>query len=83
MPRGKALIARPIQVLDLFAPVNRHPPARRLADPAIQQTGLAFLAITPAPTPEAPLAPPSNSAASNWVSVAASQRPNTSMNFSI
>ena len=26
MPRGEALIARPIQMLDLLAPVHRHPP---------------------------------------------------------
>jgi hypothetical protein len=55
MPRGEALIARPIQVLDLLAPVHRHPPARRLADPAIQQARLAFFFVAPAPTAETPL----------------------------
>jgi hypothetical protein len=56
MPRGEALIPRPIQMLDLLAPVHRHPPARRLADPAIPQAGLAYFFIASAPTAEGPLA---------------------------
>jgi len=43
-------------MLDLLAPVHRHPPARRLADPAIPQAGLAYFFIASAPTAEGPLA---------------------------
>ena len=52
MPRGEALIARPIQPLDLLAPVHRHPLARRLANPAVQQSALAFFFVAPAPAAE-------------------------------
>jgi hypothetical protein len=56
MPRGEALIARPIQPLDLIATVYRHAPARRLAKAAVQQAGLAFFLVAPAPTAEGPFA---------------------------
>jgi hypothetical protein len=54
MPRGEALIAQPIQALDLPAPVHRHPPTRRLADPTVQQTRLAVFVVATALTPESP-----------------------------
>jgi hypothetical protein len=56
MPRGEALIARPIQTRDLLAPVHRNPFARHLADPAVQQAGLTFVLATPAPAAEGSLA---------------------------
>jgi hypothetical protein len=56
MPRREALIAHPIQALDLLAPVHRHPTTRRLADPTVQQTRLTFLFVATAPTPEGPFA---------------------------
>src|SRR6185437_707868 len=39
-------------------PVRRDPLARRLAEPAVDKSGLAFLLISPGPAPERPLAHP-------------------------
>ena len=83
MARGEPLVARPVQRLHLFAPIDRNSLARRLADPTIQQAGFAVLLVTAAPATECPLPIPSNSAASSRLNSDASQRPNTSMNFSI
>jgi hypothetical protein len=50
------MIARPIQALDLLTPVHRHPPARRIANPTVQQAGLAVSLVAMAPTEERPFA---------------------------
>src|SRR6185312_8390064 len=55
MPRREALVARSIQRLDLITAVHRDPLARRLADPAVRQTRLAFLLVAAAPAAERPL----------------------------
>ena len=56
MARGETLIPRPIQALDLLAPVHRHPPTRRLAGPTVQQAGIAVFFVATAPMPERPFA---------------------------
>ena len=84
VPRGEALIARPIQAP---RPPRTGPPAPagptpcRSGDPAGQPRLLLRSGGTNGGRSVRPT--PSNSAASNWFSSAASQRPNTSMNFSI
>src|SRR5277367_6288802 len=52
----EALIALAIEPLHLLGPVDRNPPARRLAEPAVQEPGLALLLVTPRPPAERPLA---------------------------
>src|SRR6202044_1933358 len=54
----EALVALAIEPLHLLGPVDRNPPARRLAEPAVQEPGLAFLLVTARPAPERSLAPP-------------------------
>ena len=39
-------------------PVGRNPPARRLAEPPVDEPGLAVLLVSPRPAPERPLAHP-------------------------
>jgi hypothetical protein len=39
---GEALVALATEPLHLLGPVDRNPPARRLAEPAVQEPGLAF-----------------------------------------
>ena len=55
---GEALIAFAIEPLHLLRPVGRDPPARRLAEPAVDEAGLAFLLIAACPAPECPLRHP-------------------------
>jgi hypothetical protein len=55
---GEALIALATEPLHLLGPVDRNTPARRLAEPAVQEPGLALLLVTARPAPERPLAHP-------------------------
>src|SRR5271170_4533431 len=55
---GEALVALAIERLDFLRPVNRNPLARRLAEPAVQETRLALLLVAARPAPERPLAHP-------------------------
>src|SRR4029077_6419170 len=50
-----------------FRPVRRDPPARRLAEAAVEKPGLALLLVAPRPAPERPLAHSSNSSASSLI----------------
>ena len=54
----KTLVALAIEPLHFLRPIRRDPPARRLAEPAIDEAGLAFLFITACPAPKCPLAHP-------------------------
>src|SRR3984885_11538006 len=54
----EALVTLAIKPLHLFGPVNRNPLARGLAEPAVDEPGLALLLIAPRPAPERPLAHP-------------------------
>ena len=54
----EALIALAIKPLHFFRPVDRNPLARRLAEPAVDEAGLAFLFIAARPAPECPFAHP-------------------------
>ena len=54
----EALVALAIEPLHLLGPVDRNPLARRLAEPAVQEPGLAILLIAARPAPERPLAHP-------------------------
>ena len=54
----EALVALAIKPLDLLRPVGRNPPARRLAEPPVDEPGLAVLLVSPRPAPERPLAHP-------------------------
>ena len=51
-------VALAVEPFHLFRPIARDPPARRLAEPAIQKPGLAFLLVAARPAPERPLAHP-------------------------
>src|SRR6185437_8081314 len=54
----EALVALAIEPLHFLRPVRRDPLARRLAEPAVDKSGLAFLLISPGPAPQRPLAHP-------------------------
>ena len=54
----EALVALAIKPLHFLRPVDRDPPARRLAEPAVRKPGLPSLLITTRPAPERPLAHP-------------------------
>src|SRR4029077_6448568 len=54
----KTLVALAVEPLHFFRPVRRDPPARRLAEAAVEKPGLALLLVAPRPAPECPLAPP-------------------------
>ena len=54
----EALVALAIKPLHFFRPIARDPLARRLAEPAIDEPGLAFLLISARPAPERPLRHP-------------------------
>src|SRR6202020_753485 len=54
----EALVALAVEALHLLRPVGRNPPARRLAEPAVDEAGLALLLVSPRPAPECPLAHP-------------------------
>jgi hypothetical protein len=54
----EALVTLAIKPLHRLGPVNRNPLARRLAEPAVDEPGLALLLIAPRPAPERPLAHP-------------------------
>ena len=52
VPDRKTLVALAVEPLHFFRPIARDPPARRLAEPAIQKPGLALLLVTARPAPE-------------------------------
>ena len=54
----KTLVALAIKPLNLLRPVRRNSPARRLAEPAVNEAGLALLLVTARPAAERPLAHP-------------------------
>jgi len=54
----EALVALAIEPLDLLRPVNRNPPARRLAEPTVDKTNLALLLVPALPAPKRPLVHP-------------------------
>src|ERR1700691_1213770 len=54
----KTLVALAIEPLHLFRPIARNPLARRLAEPPVDEPGLAFVLVATRPTPECPLAHP-------------------------
>jgi hypothetical protein len=54
----EALVTLAIKPLHRLGPVNRNPLARRLAEPAVDEPGLALLLIAPRPAPDHPLAHP-------------------------
>jgi hypothetical protein len=54
----EALVALSVEPLHLLGPIGRDPRARRRAEPAVDQPGLAFLLLSPRPAPERPLADP-------------------------
>jgi hypothetical protein len=54
----ETLVALAIEPLHFFRPVRRDPPARRLAEPAVEEAGLAVLLIAARPAPQRPLAHP-------------------------
>jgi hypothetical protein len=61
----KTLVALAVKPFHLFRPIARDPFARRLAEPPVDEPGLAFVLVATRPAPECPLAHPSNSAASS------------------
>src|SRR5277367_5902594 len=54
----EALVTLAVEPLHLLGPVNRNPLARRLAEPAVDEPGLALLLIAPRPAPDRPLTHP-------------------------
>ena len=54
----KTLVALAVKPFHLFRPIARDPPARRLAEPAVDEAGLALLLVTARPAAERPLAHP-------------------------
>ena len=50
---GEAAIALTVQRLHLLLPVDRHPLARRLAEPSVEKPDLALLVVTRKPAPDA------------------------------
>ncbi len=54
----EALIAPAVQSLDLVHAINRNPLARRLAEPTIQNSGLAVVLEPLTPTSKRPLVDP-------------------------
>src|SRR5580658_6188845 len=56
VPCREAVVAGPIQGLDLLLPIQWHPFAGRLAQTAVQQPGLSAVLETLAPAAERPLA---------------------------
>jgi hypothetical protein len=54
----EALVALAIEPLHFLRPVGWNPPARRLAEPAIQKAALALLVVAARPAAECPLAHP-------------------------
>ena len=52
----EALVALAIKPLHFLGPVRRDTLARRLAEPPVDEAGLAFLLISPRPAPQRPLA---------------------------
>ena len=69
----EALLALAVKPLDLLGPVRRDPPARRLAEPPVDEAGLAFLLVPRVQRRNVRSLTPSNSAASAWLSSANSQ----------
>ncbi len=54
----KTLVALAVEPLHFLRPVRRNSPARRLAEPAVNEAGLALLLVTARPAAERPLAHP-------------------------
>src|ERR1700733_6819629 len=54
----EALVALAVEPLHFLRPVPRNPPARRLAEPAVDEPGLAFFLVAARPAPERPLRHP-------------------------
>jgi hypothetical protein len=54
----EALIALAIKPLHLLRPVGGDPPARRLAEPAVGEAGLAVFLVAARPAPKRPFAHP-------------------------
>ena len=54
----ETLVALAVKPLHFLGPVRRDPLARRLAEPPVDEAGLAFLLVPPRPAPECPLAHP-------------------------
>ena len=54
----ETLVALAIKPLHFLRPVDRNPLARRLAEPPVDEPGLAFLLVAARPAPECPLAHP-------------------------
>ena len=54
----EALVALAIEPLHFFRPIARDPFARRLAEPPVDEPGLAFVLVAARPAPECPLAHP-------------------------
>ena len=61
----EALVALAVKPLHFLGPVRRDPLARRLAEPPVDEAGLAFLLVAPRPGPDVRSLTPSNSAASS------------------
>ena len=55
---GEALVALAVEPLDLRGPVSWDPFARGLAEPAVQEPGLAVVFVATRPAPERPLSHP-------------------------
>ena len=53
-PDRETRIALAIEPLHLLGPVRRDPLARRLAEPAIEEAGLALLLVAARPAPKRP-----------------------------
>ena len=54
----KTLVALAVKPFHLFRPIARDPLARRLAEPPVDEPGLAFVLVAARPAPECPLAHP-------------------------
>jgi hypothetical protein len=54
----ETLVALAVKPFHLFRPIARDPLARRLAEPPVDEPGLAFLLVAARPAPECPLAHP-------------------------
>ena len=54
----ETLVALAIKPLHFLRPVDRNPLARRLAEPPVDEPGLAFVLVAARPAPECPLAHP-------------------------
>src|SRR5664279_5507475 len=54
----ETMVTLAVEPLHFLGPIRRNPPARRLAEPPIDEAGLTLLFVTARPAPERPLAHP-------------------------